>query len=155
MSTGDRWTRPITVRWADVDANGHMRNTAYSEFAADARMAFLAGHGFQIRRFHALGIAPVALKEELTYRRECTLGDELEVGVAVSAMTADASYGRIEHEIRKANGEIAAIVRVDGGWLSVDERELIAPPDELADVMRSAPRTADFAALESNARLAD
>jgi hypothetical protein len=28
-------TQPITEPWADVDAHGHMRNTAYSEFAAD------------------------------------------------------------------------------------------------------------------------
>jgi acyl-CoA thioester hydrolase len=65
------WTRRLTVRWADVDANGHMRNTAYSEFAADARIAFLAERGFTLHRLRELGIAPVVLAPSTGHPRRC------------------------------------------------------------------------------------
>jgi YbgC/YbaW family acyl-CoA thioester hydrolase len=134
------WTRAATVRWADVDANGHMRNTAYSDFASDARLAFFAEHGFPLERLHELGITPVILTEELTYRREATLGEELVVSVAVSSLNYDASRGSMEQRITKANGSTAAIVRLDGAWLALDTRTLVSPPAQLAEVMRSAPR---------------
>jgi acyl-CoA thioester hydrolase len=145
-----KWTHPIGVRWADVDANGHMRNTAYSEFAADARVAFLADHGFPLQRLHELGIAPVIMTEELRYRRECMLGERLTVSVAISALSDDARRARVEQEISKPDGTAAAVVRLDGGWLPVHERALITPPPELAEVMRAAPRTDDFVALNSD-----
>ena len=149
MRTPERdWTRRLTVRWADVDANGHMRNTAYSEFAADARIAFLAERGFTLHRLRELGIAPVVLVEELTYRRESHLGEELWVGVAVASLSADAARGRIEQPIRKADDSTAAIVRLDGGWLSLEKRTLVAPPAALAEVMHTAPRSEHFHVLD-------
>ena len=41
-----RFTRSFIVRWADCDANGHLRNTCYSEYAIEVRMAFLAQHAW-------------------------------------------------------------------------------------------------------------
>jgi acyl-CoA thioester hydrolase len=135
------WMTPITVRWSDVDANGHARNTAYSDFASDARFAYLAEHGFPLAQLHALGLTPVILAEQLTYRREVTLGERLSVGVAVAGLNADASRATMEHRITKPDGATAAVVRIDGAWLSLDTRRLAVPPEQLAHVLRAAPRT--------------
>ena len=75
----DRYAKTFTVRWADCDVNGHMRNTAYSEYAIDVRMAFLAEHGFGFEQFVASGFGPVLLREEIDYLRELKLGDTVEV----------------------------------------------------------------------------
>jgi acyl-CoA thioester hydrolase len=136
----DGWTRRITVRWADVDANGHMRSSAYSDFASDARVAFFAERGFPLGRLHRLRLTPVILAERLSYRREAMLGEELSVSVAVAELDEDASRGTMEHRIRKADGSVAALVRTDGAWLSLETRRIVAPPRELAQAMRSAPR---------------
>jgi acyl-CoA thioester hydrolase len=145
----EEWARLVTARWADVDANGHMRNTAYSDLASDARFAFFAEHGFPLARLHGLGVTPVILAERLTYRREVMLGERLIVSVAVAALSGDSGRATMEQRIRKADGVTAATVQIDGGWLSLETRKLTGPPAELANVMRGAPRTEEFTVLES------
>jgi acyl-CoA thioester hydrolase len=137
---GGEWTRRVTVRWADADANGHMRNTAYSELANEARFAFLAERGFTARRLRGLGVAPVILTESLIYRREVLPGEEVTVSLATARLSPDASRATLEHQIRKADGATAARVELDTAWLSLETRKLIVPPTELAAVLRAAPR---------------
>jgi acyl-CoA thioester hydrolase len=137
------WVTQITVRWSDVDANGHARNTAYSDFASDARFAYFAEQGFPLATLHALRLTPVMLAEQLTYRREVTFGEQLSVSVAVAGLSDDASRGTMEHRIMKPDGATAAVVRIDAAWFSLETRRLAAPPEQLAAVMRAAPRTAD------------
>ena len=36
----------VTVRWAELDSNGHMRNSAYLDLASHVRMTYFAAHGF-------------------------------------------------------------------------------------------------------------
>src|SRR5512136_61226 len=67
--------RRFTVRWADVDANGHLRNTAYSELCSDTRIALLAAGGYGWERFRAEGFGPVLLRESLEYLREGKMGE--------------------------------------------------------------------------------
>jgi acyl-CoA thioester hydrolase len=31
----DQYTKTFTVRWADCDANGHLRSTGYSDYAIE------------------------------------------------------------------------------------------------------------------------
>jgi acyl-CoA thioester hydrolase len=144
------WARRTTVRWSDVDANGHARNTAYSDFATDARFAFVAEHGFPLAKLHALRLTPVILAERLTYRREVMFGETLSVSLAMAALSDDASRATLEHRIRTADGATAAVVQTDCAWLSLETRRLGAPPDDLAQVMRAAPRTEAFEVLATS-----
>jgi len=34
------YSKPFIAGWGDMDSNGHMRNTAYLDRAADVRMAW-------------------------------------------------------------------------------------------------------------------
>jgi acyl-CoA thioester hydrolase len=150
--TGDEWrpghwARQADVRWSDLDANGHLRNTAYSELATDARLAYFAEQGFALERFRDLGIGPVTLAERLTYRREVRLGEDVTVDFAVAALSGDASRGTVESRICKRGGSEAAVVAVDAGWLSLERRKLVAPPEELARLLLDAPRTTAFEVL--------
>ncbi len=36
----------ITVRWADLDPNGHVRHSIYYDYGAQARIAYLQREGF-------------------------------------------------------------------------------------------------------------
>ena len=38
------FSKTLYVGWGDLDANGHMRNTAYLDKAADVRMYYFADH---------------------------------------------------------------------------------------------------------------
>jgi acyl-CoA thioester hydrolase len=39
------YERTLFASWGDMDFNGHMRNTAYLDKAADVRLMFFAAHG--------------------------------------------------------------------------------------------------------------
>jgi acyl-CoA thioester hydrolase len=149
-SIGDeRWARRATLRWSDFDVNGHLRNTAYSDLANEARLAFFAEHGFALGRLRDLGIGPVILAERSTYCREVRLGEELTVDFVVAAMAPDARRGTVENRIRKPSGEAAAVVAVEAGWLSLERRGLVAPPPAVARLLLSAPRTPGFEVLDA------
>ena len=63
MPTG--YLKRLQVSWADLDANGHMANTAYLAKAADVRMSFFEEHGFPWAEFVRAGIGPVIRREAL------------------------------------------------------------------------------------------
>lgn len=139
-------THTTSVRWADVDANGHARNTSYSEYGTDARLMHLASHGFTVARLHQLRLGPVVFNESLTYRRELSLGDEVTVSVELAALSASGHRWTLHHEISRRS-ELAASIRLTGGWLSLDTRRLIIPPAELGAALATLARTDDFAEI--------
>ena len=143
----DRYVRPFTVRWADCDANGHMRNTAYSEYTIEVRLAFLAERGFGFDRFQALRFGPVLLREEIDYMHEVRLGEEVTVDLAASGLSPDGARFKFRHEIRTARGKLAARVVISGGWLDGERRRLMIPPDELRRAMEEMPRGEPFEEL--------
>ncbi len=143
----DRYEKTFTVRWADCDANGHMRNTAYSEYATDVRVAYLAEHGFGFERFVETGIGPVLLREEIDYLREVRLGETITVDYTALGMSPD--YGRLKlgHDFTKAGGEPCARIVVFGGWMDMRTRKLIPAPEPLARILATVPRAEGYEEL--------
>jgi acyl-CoA thioester hydrolase len=145
----DRYAKTFTVRWADCDVNGHMRNTAYSEYAIEVRLAFLAEHGFGFDQFVAAGFGPVLLREEIDYLRELRLGGTVEVDFTQLGLSADGARFRLQHDFKGSNGKACARIVLDGGWMDMRTRRLAPPPDALARAMAEAPRAAGWAELAS------
>ncbi len=143
----ERFAKTFTVRWADCDVNGHMRNTAYSEYAIDVRIAYLAEHGFGLERFVELGFGPVILREEIDYLSEVRLGETLEVDYTAHGLSPDVARFKLAHDFTKADGTPSARIVLAGGWLDLKTRKLIPAPESLASVMRSVPRGEEFAEL--------
>ena len=149
---GGRYFKEFLAGWGTMDFNGHMGNTSYLNLAADARLAFFAEHGFPATEFRRLAIGPVVRKEELEYFREVTLHDTVTVTYAVLAMSPDGARFTVENEIWSVAGERAAVVRSTGGWLDLQARKLIAPPDALLAVFQQVPRAPGFVELPAPAR---
>ncbi len=144
--------RKFVVRWSDADANGHLRNTAFSEYANDTRVALLASFGYAWARFQSLRLGPVLFREEIDYRREAALGEEVLVDALCSGLAPDASRWAIRHRLWKADGTAMATVTVVGSWLDLEARRAVAPPQDLAEAFRSMARTDDFAGLPAMRR---
>lgn len=143
----DRYAKTFTVRWADCDANVHMRNTAYSEYAVDVRIAFLAEHGFGLERFAALAIGPVILREEIDYLREVRLGETLTVDYAQLGLSPEVARFKFAHEFTRSDGTTVARIVVSGGWMDLRARRLAPAPEELARVIRAVPKAPGFEVL--------
>jgi acyl-CoA thioester hydrolase len=137
------------VRWSDCDANGHLRNTGYSEYCIETRMSFLASHGYPHEWFASRGVGPVILREELDYLHEVHLGDTVVVDFVALGLSPDGARFRVAHDLRKQGGKQVARVVLLGGWLDLRRRRLSPPPDELRRLLETAPRAEGYAELPS------
>jgi len=49
------------TRWADMDPNGHLRHTAYNDYAAQVRINFLNEFDLPIHKLLQMGIGPIKI----------------------------------------------------------------------------------------------
>jgi acyl-CoA thioester hydrolase len=138
------FSKVFVAGWGDMDFNSHMKNTAYLDKSADARMLFFAEHGFPMSEFARLRIGPVVMKDEVEYLREIQLLEEFRVDIALTGLSEDGSRFSMRNQFLRADGKPAARVTSIGGWLSLSERKLVAAPSLLLDVIQSMARTDDF-----------
>lgn len=142
-----RFARTFAAGWGDMDFNGHMRNTAFLDRAADVRMMFFAEHGFPMREFARLRLGPVVFRDEVVYHREVGLLEPIDVALALAGLADDGSRFVLRNEISRPDRTMCAVVTSGGGWLDLDARKLVAPPPPLLAALRALPRTADFEAI--------
>lgn len=141
------FTRTLYARWGDMDFNGHMKNTAYLDAAADVRMMFFSENGFSMRNFDELRIGPVILRDELEYFRELRLLEPVHVTLTCSGLSEDLSRFRLVNEFFREDGKPSARVTSTGGWFDLTRRKIVPPPEALGRLMQEVERTGDWAGL--------
>ncbi len=146
MSSGKIYESSFEVRWSDLDANFHVRHSAYADYCASTRVFCLADGGFPLQKFADVQLGPVLFKETLVYLKETPANTRVRVTMAISGRSADGRKWRIRHELfRESDGAKVAIVDVEGAWMSTALRKIVVPPPDLARAFDSVVRTADFA----------
>jgi acyl-CoA thioester hydrolase len=133
-----------------MDFNAHMSNTAYLNKCGDVRMMLFAENGFPISELARLKIGPVAMRDELEYVKEVKLMQELIVTAALAGLSDDGSRWAIRHELMRTDDKLCARVTSTGGWLDLNARKLIVPPEDLLAVTKMLSRTEDFSILPSS-----
>lgn len=136
--------REFDVIWADLDPNGHMRHTAYMDYGAQVRLAFLNEHGFTLERFHRLRVGPILFREYTDYLREVRAGERIRVTLELTGLSENRKHWAFRHKVFKHDGELAAVINVRGAWFSLAERRVIPAPDELEAAVKAIPRAGDF-----------
>ncbi|MEO7335717.1 MAG: thioesterase family protein [Caldimonas sp.] len=145
-------TRRFLAGWADMDWNSHMANTAYLNKVVDARVLALADKGFPMAEFLRLRLGVVIMKDELEYRREVKWMDEIDITFSLAGLAPDGSRFKVQHEVRRITGEMAARITSTGGFMDLDARKLVAPPPAILSAYLSLPRTEDFVELPSSVK---
>lgn len=138
------------VGWADVDLNGHLRNTAYIDLAVDVRIFYFEANGFPVSEFNRQRFGPVMMRDEIDYRREVRLMEMIRVNLLLDGVSQDVSRFRLRQDIFRSDGSLAAKLISTGGWLSFDSRKLIVPPPQVAEMWSNLTRTEDFEELPSS-----
>ena len=133
-----------------MDFNSHMRNTAFLDKSADVRMMFFAENGFPVEEFSRVRLGPVIMKDEVEYRKEVGLLQQITVTLAIAGHSEDGSRFLLRNEILRPDGALCARVTSAGGWMDLMTRKLVAPPEALHRTMKSLPRTSDFTVLPSS-----
>jgi acyl-CoA thioester hydrolase len=125
------------IRWADCDANQHMRHSAYSDLCAHTRIGFLAEIGMTPKWFKENGIGPVLFKEETEYFREVFMGEQVRVTVETGEPTGSTKSVSIVNKVYKPSGELAAQHQVIVGWMDVKKRKVVELPEKIRQLYLS------------------
>lgn len=132
------------VMWSQVDANMHLRHSAYADFAAQARLVMLEKLGFTTKLFQEYRIGPILFREELIYMREVPANEMIKVSCELTKMRSDGSRWSFKQELFRSDGVKAALINVDGAWMDLEKRKLTALPESLLTSFEAIPKTADF-----------
>lgn len=112
------------VLWAQIDANRHLRHSAYADFCAQARSNMLKAVGLSLEEFAKNNIGPILFREELIYLREIHLDEFVTVEIEITKLDLNNGRFSFKHSIFKENGVKSAEVNIDGAWLDLNERRL-------------------------------
>ncbi|WP_033563258.1 acyl-CoA thioesterase [Sphingobacterium sp. SYP-B4668] len=132
------------VLWSQIDANRHLRHSAYADLCAQARSNMLKKMGLSLDEFAKMGIGPILFREELIYHREIRLDEYVHVDIELTKFNLANARFSFRHEVFKEDGIKAATVIVDGAWLDIRQRKLVNIPDEWYSYMAKVPRSVDY-----------
>lgn len=132
------------VLWSQIDANMHLRHSAYADFAAQARLQILDHLGFDSKLFEKLKIGPILFREELIYMREVRPSDTIKVTCVMTHCRKDGSRWSFSQELFRGDGIKAAQINVQGAWVDLEKRKLAALPPDWAEKFMHVPKSADF-----------
>ena len=130
---------PVTVRGYETDVLGHLNQSVFLNYAEHARWSLLQAAGIGQNELIGKGVGPVALETTIRYLRELRAGDETVVTCVFS--WGEGKTFRIEQQIRKPDGTVAAEITAVSGLMDLKERRLVRDPREY------------FRALAADARL--
>src|SRR5690606_31457054 len=92
------------VIWAQIDANRHLRHSAYADLCAQARSNMLDAMGLPLDKIAEAGIGPILFREELVYLKEITLSEQVKVAVQLTKYNTANSRFTFHHEIYRSDG---------------------------------------------------
>lgn len=135
---------PVQVRWADLDPNFHLRHSVYYDWGAMCRVEFLNKYGLTAQLMQQLHFGPIIFREECIFRKEVRLGDAVTIDLTLLTAKKDYSRWTIQHHVTKGEGELSAVLTIDGAWLDTSKRKLAVPPQQAVEVFSQMPAGAAF-----------
>ena len=136
--------RPVTLRWADLDPNYHVRHSVYYDWGATLRLEFFSEYGLTYAAMQEQHFGPVLFREEAVFKREVRPGDVLTMNVLVTRLRRDYARFSLRHELTRADGMLCTVMNVDGAWIDTQLRKLRVPPALVARLAEEAPKAEDF-----------
>src|SRR5690606_24304008 len=115
---------------SQIDANRHLRHSAYADFCAQARSNMLQTVGLSLDAFAKAKIGPILFREELVYYREVRLDEIIHVDVELTKLNTSNARISFRHIVYIAAGSKSAVVSMDGSWLDVTTSKLTIIPQD-------------------------
>ncbi|MFG2375158.1 acyl-CoA thioesterase [Streptomyces sp. NPDC048504] len=119
---------PVTVRGYETDSLGHLNQSVYLQYAEHARWALLQAAGVGQAELLGQGVAPVVLETTIRYLRELRAGEDVEVSCVFE--WGEGKTFRVLQTITKTDGTVSAEAASVGGLLDLEQRKLVAQPQE-------------------------
>ena len=142
------FTKEISLRWSDLDPNFHVRHSAYYDFGAQHRIEILESLGLTMKVLQQQHFGPILFREECVFRKEIKLADKITMQTKVSQMRPDASRWSIVHEFINEEGNLCAVITVDGAWMDTKLRKIANPTPEIAiEAISRFPKSENFSSM--------
>jgi 4-hydroxybenzoyl-CoA thioesterase len=120
------FTTRIPIRIGDINYGGHLGNDAVLALAHEARLRFLASHGFTDER-DVGGLGLIMADAAVVYRAEGHHGMELEIGVALADVRSR-SFDLLYRMLDAASGAEIARVKTGLVWFDYVTRKVARMP---------------------------
>lgn len=118
----------IKVRHYELDTLGHLNHAVYHQYGEVARLEWFASVGGGGNGLLDAKVSPVLLESHIRFRRELRAGDEVDVSCDVSF--GEGKTFRMDSEIRKLDGTLAAELECVLGVMDLERRKLVDDPRE-------------------------
>lgn len=138
-------------RWSDIDANMHIKNTAYNDMFIQYRLSMLAKMGFGMAEFKKLGIGPMIIHEHLYYIQEVRADQEIYIDLFLKGNSEDGKYMQFAQHLYNSKGELSCYLDLTFVWLDIKARKLALPPKEMLDALSQLEKTKDYKIIDSSA----
>lgn len=144
------YSKPIEIRWSDLDPNFHLRHSVYYDFGAYVRMCFLTENGLTTSVLAQQQLGPILFREECIFKKEIHFNDSISINLVLQQCTHTYSRWTMQHEIIKNGDIVSAIMTADGAWMDTAKRKLTAPAAIVTPAFDQLPRSQDFKWMEKN-----
>jgi len=141
------YTKKFEIRWSDVDANRHLRNSAYIDFMSHTRMDFMMKNGLGHESLAKHDLGPVAFFEHVYYFREVFPGAPVYVSLQLKGMAEDGRFFNFLHNFYDEHGKNFARCEMMGGWIDMKTRKLTGLPKEFLDRFNAFEKAPEFKVL--------
>jgi acyl-CoA thioester hydrolase len=141
------YKKEFEIRWSDIDANGHLANSAYTNFMSHARMGFFLEFGFSMQELSNFSVGPVVFYEHTYYYKESFIGKPITVTVEASGLSEDGMFFKFEHNLYDEKGRHLASSDMLGAWIDLKTRKLTVLPEVLLKRTEAFPKTEHFKLL--------
>lgn len=135
MRSDFRHWHPIDVRWGDMDAFGHVNNTAYFVYMESGRVAYFDELGlWDLSQPGVIGPAVVSLT--CNFRGQVRYPDRLEVGSRVTEVHSR-KFTLVSEIYRAGSEELVADGSCVTVWVDYRAGRAIPFPDALAQAIQT------------------
>lgn len=141
------YTKQFEIRWSDVDANRHLRNSAYIDYMSHTRMSFMMEQGLGQKELVSYNLGPVAFYEHIYYFQEVFPGRPVTVSLQLKGLSEDGMYFLFEHNFYNEKGKNLSRCEMMGAWIDMETRKLTGLPEKLLKIFDSFDKTEDFKVL--------
>jgi len=126
----------LTVRDCELNRVGHVSHDTYHRYAEHARLELFRSAGCSLDRLLAEGMAPALLESHIWFRKELTVGDEVEV-TCVPTFGAGKTFAlgnTITHD-----GVVSAEITCTLGLIDLTARKLLPGPRDRLTALAAEP----------------
>jgi acyl-CoA thioester hydrolase len=132
-----KFTFEIPVRITDINYGNHVGNDSMLTLAHEARVQFLAKHGYT--EMNLEGVSLILTKASLELRRELFYGEPLFASVAAGNFTAKGFDLFYKLEKKKAEGKVELVAALITSMVCYDyaNKKIVALPEKAAHQLAS------------------